>query len=116
MAAVRSAAPTRGAGAAPEPTARICTFRPLCFTAVHHPLQAQAELDRLIQLEYWLKYDFTGCVRKLLPARQQVGGKWHRPGLAGKQQIVCCCSCMHVARPFPFPERGMLSAKHLGLL
>lgn len=36
------------------------------------PLQAQAELDRLIQLEYWLKYDFTGCVRKLLPARQQV--------------------------------------------
>ncbi|PSC74365.1 Rrf2 family transcriptional regulator [Micractinium conductrix] len=35
------------------------------------PLQAKDELDRLIQLEYWLKYDFTGCVRKLLPAQQQ---------------------------------------------
>ncbi|KAI7838389.1 hypothetical protein COHA_007846 [Chlorella ohadii] len=34
-------------------------------------LPAQTELDRLIQLEYWLKYDFSGCVRKLLPARQQ---------------------------------------------
>ncbi|KAL4423340.1 hypothetical protein ABPG77_006135 [Micractinium sp. CCAP 211/92] len=35
------------------------------------PLQAKDELDRLIQLEYWLKFDFTGCVRKLLPAQQQ---------------------------------------------
>ncbi|EFN55658.1 hypothetical protein CHLNCDRAFT_133863 [Chlorella variabilis] len=33
--------------------------------------QAKDELDRLVQLEYWLKFDFTGCVRKLLPAQQQ---------------------------------------------
>lgn len=45
----------------------------------HNHLQAQTELDRLIQLEYWLKYDFSGCVRKLLPARQQVG-YWERVG------------------------------------
>jgi len=34
-------------------------------------LQSKDELDRLIQLEYWLKFDLTGCVRKLLPAHQQ---------------------------------------------
>jgi hypothetical protein len=36
--------------------------------------QAKDELDRLVQVEYWLKFDFTGCVRKLLPSQQQVGG------------------------------------------
>ena len=30
-------------------------------------MQSKDELDNLVQLEYWLKFDFIGCVRKLLP-------------------------------------------------
>lgn len=62
-----------------------------------HVVQAKDELDRLIQREYWLKYDFTGCVRKLLPAQQQAlcmvsavvgrGAEWEAPLVA----CACCC-------------------------
>lgn len=43
-----------------------------------------------MQLEYWLRFDFTGCVRKLLPPTQQVGAEGApRPGRSYREPTTC---------------------------
>lgn len=100
----------------PSGTRLLCLDGEPCTRSA---VQAQAELDRLIQLEYWLKYDFTGCVRKLLPARQQVGGEARQPwaGWEAAIRVLLLLLLLHACGPPRFlPRRGTRRAKHLVLL
>lgn len=69
-------------------------------------MQAKDELDRLVQLEYWLKFDFTGCVRKLLPPLQQVRPLPSPQAAACAPLLVLRCLCSLPSRLHIFQGLG----------